>query len=242
MADGVFGRTVPVRAGFALTLLGAIAVTAPAVAAHHTRPKPPEVGPCHIRGARVLAGNVQVEVVRGPPLPGFYGVPATKRKVYSCARHGTAHFLLAIGDVDTHTGQSIDHVTLAGPFGAFHVISGSLSTDIFDRVWVIDLATGRRVAQDVEAPTYDHVLTALVLDQAGTAAWTYSSTIDPATGNPKPNGAPPGPSAELWGASTTHAAAVLDSGTIDPASVTVSGTTVSWTNAGAPRQDDLGGP
>ena len=35
---------------------------------------------------------------------------------------------------------------------------------------------------------------------------------------------------------------MLDTGMIDPASVTVSATTVSWTNAGARRQVDLGGP
>ena len=152
-----------------------------------------------------------------------------------------AHFLLSIGRVDRWFGESIDHVTLAGIFGAFHVVASS-SIDVFDHVDVFDLATGHRVAQDVQSTTYDHVLTALVLDEAGTAAWTYSSTIDPATNNPKPAGQPPGPWAALWGASTTHAAAMLDTGTIDPASVTVSATTVSWTNAGAPSQNDLGGP
>ena len=34
--------------------------------------------------------------------------------------------------------------------------------------------------------------------------------------HPKPERRPPGPWAELWGASTTHAATTLDTGTIDP--------------------------
>ena len=148
---------------------------------------------------------------------------------------------MPIGDVDTHTGQSIDHVTLAGVFGAFHVVAGSLATDIFDRVQIFDLATGRRVAQDVEATTYVRTLTALTLDESGTAAWTYSSTLDPATKNPKPPGQPPGAPVDLWGASATHAAARLDIGAIDPVSVTVRAMTVSWTNGGAPRQVELRG-
>jgi hypothetical protein len=111
------------------------------------------------------------------------------------------------------------------------------------RKQVVELArSGTRGAQNVAGPAYPSALTALVLDEAGTAAWTESSTIEPGTNEHKPAGQPPGPWAMLWGSSTTHAAATLDTGTIDPASVTVSATTVSWTNAGTPRQADLGGP
>jgi hypothetical protein len=213
------------------------------MAARHTGHQPAKFGPCHVRGSKLMFHDARVEVVRGLPLPGEGGpMPGTIRKLYSCVRGGRAHFLLAIGDVDTHTGQSIDHVTLAGRFGAFHVVTGSLETDIFENVQVFDLATGHRVAQNVAGPAYPSVLTALVLDEAGTAAWTESSTIEPQTNEHKPAGQPPGPSAVLWGSSATHAAAILDTGTIGPASVTVSATTVSWTNAGTPRQADLGGP
>jgi hypothetical protein len=192
----------------------------------------------------LLFHDARVEVVRGPP----QFIPEAEERspaeamwnVYSCLRGGRAHFLLSIGWVDRWVGESIDHVKLVGLFGAFHVVASSVDT--FDSVEVFNLATGRRVAQNVPSTTYDHTLTALVLDEAGTAAWTESSTIDPVTKDPKPYGQPPGPWAELWGASTTRAAAVIDTGTIDPASVAVSATTVSWTNAGASRQNDLGGP
>jgi hypothetical protein len=148
-----------------------------------------------------------------------------------CWRPGTS--------IPTPTSRSIHHITLAGQFGAFEILSGSIETDIFGQVRVIDLATGQLVAHDVPSTTYESRLTALELDDAGTAAWTYSSTIDPTTGTAFPTGQP-GPPVALWGASTFHAAALLDLGTIDPASVTVAGPTVNWTNAGAPAQDDLG--
>jgi hypothetical protein len=236
-----------------LPLQGALAMSAPAVAASHTRHSLPahrirhrlsKFGPCHVRGSKLLFHDARVEVVRGPPLfiaeAEGHSPAEAMWKVYSCVRGGKAHFLLSIGWVDRRIAESIDHVTLAGLFGAFHVVASSI--DSFDNVEVFNLATGRRVAENVASTTYDHTLTALVLDEAGTAAWTESSTIDPVTKDRKPEGQPPGPWAALWGASTTHAAAVLDTGTIDPASVAVSATTVSWTNAGAPRQHNLGGP
>jgi hypothetical protein len=235
MAKGAFPARSLARVG--IVLAGALALNAPAMAARHGHPAL-KFGPCHVRGSKLLLGDSSVELVRGPPLRGFYGLPRSKWKIYSCARHGSAHFLLATGNVDTHTEQSIDHITLAGEFGAFGVLSGSIQTDIFGQVRVIDLATGRLVAHDVRSETYDSQLTALVLDDPGTAAWTYSSTVDP-TGNPYPAGQP-GPPVTLWGASTTHAATMLDTGAIDPAAVAVEGPTVNWTNAGAQMQDDLG--
>ncbi len=186
----------------------------------------------------MLFHDARVEVVRGRPLPMEEGpIPGTMWRLYSCVRGGRAHFLLLIGDVGEDTGQSIDHVRLAGRFGAFHVVTGSYSTDFFDHVEVFDLATGHRVARSVEDDTYFRVLTTLALDDAGTAAWAYSSTIDRMTGAYQP----PGPPVELYGASTARAVALLDTGTVDPASVTLIATTVSWTNAGSPRHADLGG-
>jgi hypothetical protein len=214
------------------------------VPTRHTRHHLPRFGPCHVRGSKLLFHDARVEVVRGPSLfiPEAEGhSPAEAMwKVYSCVPGGKGHFLLSIGWVDRRIVESIDHVTLAGVFGAFHVVASSIDT--FDHVEIFNLATGHRVAQNVASTTYDHTLTALVLDEAGTAAWTESSTIDPVTNNRKPEGQPPGPLAALWGASTTHAAAILDTGMIDPASVTVSAATVSWTNAGVARQRNLGGP
>ncbi|MFI4984532.1 MAG: hypothetical protein ACHQAV_00920 [Solirubrobacterales bacterium] len=220
-----------------LLLLGVLVMSAPAVAHHHTTHRLPRFGPCHIRGSKLLYHDARVEVVRGPPLfiEGAEREPSEAMwKVYSCVPRGRAHYLLSIGWVDRWFGNSIDHVTLAGRFGAFHVVESS-SIDIFDHVAVFDLATGHRVAQDVGDSTYFRVFTALVLDKAGAAAWTYSTV----THDPNQKGQPP---VALYGASTTHAAAVLDTGTIDSTSVTVSATTVSWTNAGTPRQADLSGP
>lgn len=233
-----FGRSALLTLVWAsLPLLGALVMTAPAVAHRHTRHHLPKFGPCHVRGSKLLFHNALVEVVRGPPLfiEGAEREPSEAMwKVYSCAPRGRAHYLLSTGWVDRWFGNSIDHVTLAGIFGAFHVVESS-SIDIFDSVAVFNLATGQRVAQDVGESIYFRVFTALVLDKAGTAAWTYSTV----THDPNQIGQPP---AVLYGASTTHAAAVLDTGTIDPASVTVSATTVSWTTAGTPRQVDLSGP
>jgi hypothetical protein len=237
-----FGRSALLTLVWAslLLLLSVLVMSAPAVAAHHTTHRLPRFGPCHIRGSKLLYHDARVEVVRGPPLfiEGAEREPSEAMwKVYSCAPRGKAHYLLSIGWVDRWFGNSIDHVMLAGIFGAFHVVESS-SIDIFDHVEVFDLATGHRIAQDVGDSTYFRVLTGLVVDKAGTVAWTYSTV----THDPNKMGQPPGPPVGLWGASTTHAPISLDTGMIDTASVTVNATTVSWTNAGAPRQADLGGP
>lgn len=220
-----------------LPLLGAPVMSAPAVAHRHTRHRLPKFGPCHVRGSKLLFHDARIEVVHGPPLfiEGAEREPSEAMwKVYSCAPRGKAHYLLSIGWVDRWFGNSVDHVTLAGIFGAFHVVESS-SIDIFDSVAVFNLATGRRVARDVGESTYFRLFKTLVLDEAGTAAWTYSTV----THDPNQIGQPP---VVLYGASATHAAAVLDKGTIDPASVAVSATTVSWTNASTAHQADLSGP
>ena len=73
-----------------------------------------------------------------------------------------------------------------------------------------------------------------VLDDVGTAAWTYTSRPY-ATGEA-------GSPVTLWGASTVRLTALLATGAIDPSSVAVAGTVVSWVEAGAPAQQDLGTP
>ena len=223
-----------VRARIGLSLLPALAMGAPAMGARHSGQRLARYGPCHVRGSKLLYRKAAAQVVRGQPLPGGIDRTDPQWNVYSCVSRSRAHRLFSIGAVDRRFDQSIDHVVLAGRFGAFHITTSAI--DPFDCVAVFDLATGRRIAQDVNASTYFRALTALVLDGTGTAAWAYSSTIDSAGMRQ-----PPGTPVELWGASTIQAATTLDTGAIDPASVAVSANVVTWTDAGTSRMADLGG-
>jgi hypothetical protein len=219
---------------FGVVLLAVFAARAPAIAASRAGHRALKVGPCHVRGGKLLFGDGQVELVQGPWMPGFYGSDYPKWRLYSCTRHGSPHFVLAIGNTDSHTGTSIHRVTLSGHYCAFFVVSGSVGTDLLGQVRLVDLATGRLVASEDSGSTYGSALTALVLDDVGTAAWTYSS-MPFTTGQA-------GPPVTLWGASTVRRAALLATGAIDPSSVAVAGTVVSWVEAGAPAQQDLGTP
>jgi hypothetical protein len=219
--------------GFAMG--GAAAGVLPAADAS----EPHRVAPCHIRGARVLFRDAVVAVVVGHPIPELEGpIPGTYRRAYSCARGGgRPHYLFSIGYVGEDDTWSIDHVVLAGRYGAFHVNSGSVESDVFQNIEVVNLAAGRVVAQETPSPSFPDVLSALVLDAAGTAAWTY--TLSPGIVTVPP--VLPGESrVVLWAASVKHRIVELDSGPVQPRSLTVLRTVVHWTDADVPLQFDLG--
>src|ERR1035437_3339216 len=151
------------RASFWTALFFSAFVVAPVMASNGIDHRPPKFGPCHIRGSKLLFHDAQVLIVKGLPLPTPTGpIQGTFRKLYSCTPHGRAHFVISIGYVGEDDQQDLDHVTLAGNFGAFHVTSGVMQTDIFGNVDVFNLAKGRLVAQDVATSDYNSPLTALV--------------------------------------------------------------------------------
>ncbi|MEZ5121961.1 MAG: hypothetical protein R2736_10365 [Solirubrobacterales bacterium] len=143
-------------------------------------------------------------------------VRASTGAYVGCLRpRGSARRLATPDDIYS----SVDAVALAGRFAAYvfsetPACKADCPPDVTGsgRVGVVDLRTGRRAGASALG------VQALALTRSGTAAYLVADGLHAlsATGD-----------------------VVLDTGDIPPKSVTASGTTIRWTNAGVPQSRDV---
>ena len=188
------------------------AVGAPSAAVAKTR--------CHVpRGGRTIRKTKQVLVFKSSVDNTFYCARPNGRKILMGTSQSEAVEFISF---------QVDHVRIAGTFVAYRSWTnnnGGVQSPAFNLVGPRgNVVTGLRVGTDdgILFPTADGGLVWLV----GSGDMAQLRATGGPYGEPGPPPAPLAP--ETRGR-------VLDTGAIDPASVQVTGNTVTWVNAGVAR-------
>jgi hypothetical protein len=184
---------------------------------------------CAPRHAHVLAADAQAEVYEWEESNGYRSV------VYGCAvGHRRSYYLGGLPEYSSSGGGGIEKETLAGPVAAYESASvgpaqGSTSSQTL--VIVRDLRNGRRLhlAPAGTSPEIGPVVVLVVKDD-GAVAWI-------AQDNSRSEGSNTG--YEVNAVDRARSRLLAAGSDIDPHSLALKGSTLSWTQGGKPRSTSL---